>query len=652
MVSHEELITTALSFDMAEPFLGNILQEPVPVRASSNLTLPFLPEPHVELAELIDFHTLPVNQAELESNIAQVMQMSYVLEGGGIHYVWAPNQSGKTIIALMLCALTHRRGLISLYMTDRLTTVRQTCERAKQFLDIPEEDIVFLTGLSPEDRAHLYKREGPLVVIGTAERVANDMKAGLIPLERVGAEIYDEAHHFSEGDVTGSLEKGYETYRMNACIKVRSFLKDVAGLTTLLLSATPAATIEKWKRARPRIGDFEFYALNQEEQHLPEIARERDCELTPAMAQAVEDLSSILERITKDNPWIEECLEEIKKPDRKGKRSGKERRRQQEMTFDDSGEDGEQEAAESRTPVIGVKMCEKLIEHVKARDDWKEKISAAYEYQHVQRLARNLTRFGRYLFLEAVADSLARYQPERKPAYLSRLYRDECYCSAVYNVAIGTPYQAMLDVSRDAPRINIKADVSQARRNEWREALLADGLNDHSRMRKTVKLLREMLEENREEKVIIAVDSVEETRLMKDFLGTAAKIAGIRVARITGKNTERQQEEARKQFETKFAEGGCNVLIGTSAVYAGIDLELVNRGIVYACPDEPIELKQLLGRFGRTRDPHTSGVRNARVHFLLTPQSPDELFLNLGLGQMENMRRELLKESRVVNGRG
>ncbi len=651
MLSRKELITTALPFDVAESVLGNA-QEPVQVSVSAlNLTLPFLPEPHAELVKLIDFHTLPVNQAELESNLAQVIQMSYVLEGRGSHYVWAPPQSGKTIIALMLCALTYSRGGISLYMTDRLTTVRQTFDRARQFLDIQKEDIVFLSSLSPKDRGLVYKREGPLVVIGTAERVANDMKEGLIPLDRVGAEIHDEAHHFSEGDVKGSIKKGYESDRMNACIKVRFLLKNVKGLTTLFLSATPAATIEKWKRVRERTGNFEFYALNQQEQHLPEIVRER-VEPASDMAQAAENLFSILEKIVERNPWIVECLEKIQRAGRDGKRSGTRRRKQKAIPFEDSEGEGDQtEVVETRTPIIGARMCEKLIAHVRDCDDWKKRISAAYEYRHIQQLAGNLTTYGRYLFLEAVAASLLRFQAEGKPLYLSRLHNDLDYCSAVFNAAKGTPYQAMFDVSRDALRINVKADVSEETRKEWRQALLDDGVNDHPYMARMITVLNDMLDDNPGEKCIIAADRVEQALFIRDFLNSLPDAKGIRAACITGKQTGRQRNEAIEEFEKGYAEGGVNALVVTSAAYSGIDLETVNRGYIYGCPDEPVELQQLLGRFGRTRDARTSGVKSARVHCPLNSQSPDELFLNLGLGQMSNMRRKLLEMSTVVNDR-
>ncbi|AXI25423.1 RNA helicase [Methanofervidicoccus sp. A16] len=102
---------------------------------------------------------------------------------------------GKTVIATLTIAgvLSKRDGKVLIIAPSR-PLVEQHYNSLKNFLNIPEKDIVVLTGkIPPEKRKKLWKTGK--VFVATPQIVENDIVAGRVPLDEFVLLIADEAHH-------------------------------------------------------------------------------------------------------------------------------------------------------------------------------------------------------------------------------------------------------------------------------------------------------------------------------------------------------------------------------------------------------------------------------------------------------------------------
>ena len=102
---------------------------------------------------------------------------------------------GKTVIATLTIAgiLSKRDGKVLIIAPSR-PLVEQHYNSLKNFLNIPEKDIVVLTGkIPPEKRKKLWKTGK--VFVATPQIVENDIVAGRVPVDDFVLLIVDEAHH-------------------------------------------------------------------------------------------------------------------------------------------------------------------------------------------------------------------------------------------------------------------------------------------------------------------------------------------------------------------------------------------------------------------------------------------------------------------------
>ncbi|HIP91778.1 MAG TPA: DEAD/DEAH box helicase [Methanothermococcus okinawensis] len=135
---------------------------------------------------------------------------------------------GKTVIATLTIAgvLSKRDGKVLIIAPSR-PLVEQHYNSLKNFLNIPEEEIVVLTGkIPPEKRKKLWKTGK--IFIATPQIVENDIVAGRVVIDDFVLLIVDEAHH-----TTGNHSYTFVASKFKG--KVR-----VLGLT-----ASPGSDIDK-----------------------------------------------------------------------------------------------------------------------------------------------------------------------------------------------------------------------------------------------------------------------------------------------------------------------------------------------------------------------------------------------------------------------
>ena len=102
-----------------------------------------------------------------------------------------PTGLGKTLIALMLIDRLASRGRI-LFLAPTRPLAEQHYKTIMKHLDIPEDDIILITGtIPPKKRAELWGRK---IIVATPQTVKNDHAKGLFSFSGVSFCIVDEAH--------------------------------------------------------------------------------------------------------------------------------------------------------------------------------------------------------------------------------------------------------------------------------------------------------------------------------------------------------------------------------------------------------------------------------------------------------------------------
>ncbi|MFH0929499.1 MAG: DEAD/DEAH box helicase [Candidatus Aenigmatarchaeota archaeon] len=106
-----------------------------------------------------------------------------------------PTGMGKTTIAVLLAAhrMEKNPGSKILIMAPTRPLCEQHLRSFQKFLNIPEEEIVLITGkTSPRDREDLY--DGCKVISATPQTVQNDIKSGLLDFSKFSLLVVDECH--------------------------------------------------------------------------------------------------------------------------------------------------------------------------------------------------------------------------------------------------------------------------------------------------------------------------------------------------------------------------------------------------------------------------------------------------------------------------
>ncbi|MCX6814175.1 MAG: DEAD/DEAH box helicase [Candidatus Aenigmarchaeota archaeon] len=151
-----------------------------------------------------------------------------------------PTGLGKTNIAIMLAA--HR---LEKYPDSRIIVMAPTRPLVNQHyktfvrsLKIPVEDMVAVTGfIKPEERERLY---GKKLLFATPQVIENDLKSGILSLERVSLLVIDEAHHSVGGYAYPFVAKTY--------------LEQARFPRILALTASPGGTTEKIQEIKNNLG--------------------------------------------------------------------------------------------------------------------------------------------------------------------------------------------------------------------------------------------------------------------------------------------------------------------------------------------------------------------------------------------------------------
>jgi Fanconi anemia group M protein len=130
----------------------------------------------------------------VESRLYQEVLVSRIIDKGNTLVV-APTALGKTVVAVMLAAyiLENQPEKKILFLAPTKPLAVQHENSFKKFFNIPEEDIISLTGTtSASKRQEVYKTKK--IINATPQTIENDLLAGKINLKDFGLVIFDEAH--------------------------------------------------------------------------------------------------------------------------------------------------------------------------------------------------------------------------------------------------------------------------------------------------------------------------------------------------------------------------------------------------------------------------------------------------------------------------
>jgi ERCC4-related helicase len=130
----------------------------------------------------------------IEARLYQEVLVSRVIDKGNTLVV-APTALGKTIVAVMLAAyvLEHNPNKKVLFLAPTKPLVTQHENSFKKFFNIPEDEIVSITGSIPiKERTLIYNNKK--IIQATPQTIENDLLSGKLNLKDFGLVIFDEAH--------------------------------------------------------------------------------------------------------------------------------------------------------------------------------------------------------------------------------------------------------------------------------------------------------------------------------------------------------------------------------------------------------------------------------------------------------------------------
>ena len=135
-----------------------------------------------------------IKEDTVEARLYQEVLVGRIIEKGNSLIV-APTALGKTIVAVMLAAhkLKENPNGKVLFLAPTKPLVVQHEKSFKKFLNIPEEEIISITGTTkPKEREEIYKTKK--IINATPQTIENDLLNGRISLKEFELVIYDECH--------------------------------------------------------------------------------------------------------------------------------------------------------------------------------------------------------------------------------------------------------------------------------------------------------------------------------------------------------------------------------------------------------------------------------------------------------------------------
>ena len=130
----------------------------------------------------------------IQARLYQEVLVSRAIDKGNTLVV-APTALGKTIVAVMLAAyvLEHNPNMKILFLAPTKPLVTQHENSFKKFFNIPEEEIISITGSIPiKERTLIYNNKK--IIHATPQTIENDLLSGKLNLKDFGLVIFDEAH--------------------------------------------------------------------------------------------------------------------------------------------------------------------------------------------------------------------------------------------------------------------------------------------------------------------------------------------------------------------------------------------------------------------------------------------------------------------------
>ncbi len=184
-----------------------------------------------------------------------------------------------------------------------------------------------------------------------------------------------------------------------------------------------------------------------------------------------------------------------------------------------------------------------------------------------------------------------------------------------------------------------KTDIRLAKDPRFREAVkMAIDLNDrgveHPKIGKTLSLVKSLLEEKPDGKIIIFANFRTTVNKIHKVLSQEGIKSGILIGQAMkeGKGLTQQQQT---QVLERFKEREFPVLLGTQVVEEGIDVPSIDYAIFYETVPSEIRAIQRRGRVGR----HSVG----KVIFLITRGTRDEVYYYTALRKERAMKNALYR---------
>ncbi len=206
---------------------------------------------------MLDLKLLRKNKLELREYQTRAAESAL---SRGNTLVVMPTALGKTFVALLAIAHLLNQPVNAekkaLFMTPTKPLAVQQAQRSKELLEIPEEEIVVITGeMLPAKRQKAY--EAARVVCATPQTIENDLEKGILDLRDFCVAIFDEAHR-AVGD-----------YAYTAIGK-RS--RQTMGLLVIALTASPGAQKQKIEDVCEALGIKNIELLRSEDEDVKKFA--------------------------------------------------------------------------------------------------------------------------------------------------------------------------------------------------------------------------------------------------------------------------------------------------------------------------------------------------------------------------------------------